>query len=70
MPRCNGEIKRLRLALGLSQNKAAGRADLDRSTYRNAEHGEPVSELTVEKIAMCFSDLSGKPVTAAQLVKE
>lgn len=70
MPECNGEVKKLRLAAGLSQNKAAGRADIDRSTYRKAELGEPVSELTVEKIATCFSDLNGKAVTAAQLLKK
>lgn len=70
MPECNGEIKKIRLAAGLSQNKAAGRADLDRSTYRKAELGEPVSELTVEKIATCFSDITGRPVTAAQLTKQ
>ena len=69
MPECNSEVKRLRMAAGLSQNKAAGRADLDRSTYRKAELGEPVSELTVEKIATCFSELNGKQVTASQLIK-
>jgi len=70
MPECNGEVKRLRMAAGLSQNKTAGRADLDRSTYRKAELGEPVNELTIEKIAKCFSELCGKPVTSAQLIKQ
>ena len=69
MPECNGEVRRLRMAAGLSQNKAASRADLDRTTYRKAELGEPVSELTVEKIATGFSEVSGKTVTAAQLLK-
>lgn len=70
MPECNGDIKKIRMAAGLSQNKAAGRADLDRSTYRKAELGESVSELTVEKIATCFSEISGNAVTAKQLLKK
>lgn len=70
MPECSAEVKKLRLAAGLSQNKAAGRADLDRSTYRKAELGENVTELTIQKIATCFSDIIGQDITAAHLTRQ
>ena len=71
MPRCNEQVKRLRMQLQLSQNRMAGRAGLDGATYRRAEGGrEKVTELTIEKIAAAFSALLKRPILATSLTME
>jgi transcriptional regulator with XRE-family HTH domain len=60
--RCAGEIKKLRLAAGLSQNRLARLADLDRGTVSSAENGGEVSELTVSKLSTALSNALGQAV--------
>ena len=71
MPKGNGQIKKLRIQMQLSQNKAAGRVGVDSATYRRAENGtENVTELTLEKIAAGFSSLLKRPISAAALTAD
>lgn len=65
--KCNSKIKMLRLQAGMSQNKLASRAELDRNTVRNAENGLPVSELTVYKLSHTLSELLEQPVNPNEL---
>lgn len=55
-------VKQLRMQAGLSQNKLARRADLDRSTISNAERGKEVSDLTVRKLEIAFSEVLGRSI--------
>jgi len=69
MPQCNGDLKRLRLEAGLSQNKLARAADLDRTTISSAERGGDVTDLTISKLATALSKALGTQVLAARLQK-
>lgn len=44
----------LRTSRGLTQEKAAQLAGIERSTYTKAENGHPVSVKTAKKIARAF----------------
>jgi DNA-binding XRE family transcriptional regulator len=67
MPQCNGELKKLRLEAGLSQNKLARAADLDRTTISSAERGEEVTDLTLSKLATALSRVLGKEIPAIRI---
>ena len=67
MPRCNGELKKLRLEAGLSQNKLASRSDLDRATISSAERGGEVTDLTLSKLASALSKALNIAVPASRL---
>lgn len=62
MPRCNGEVRKLRFEAGLSQNKLARLADLDRSTVSSAENSGEVSDLTMAKLTSALEKALGRPV--------
>jgi transcriptional regulator with XRE-family HTH domain len=71
MPKGNGQIKKLRLQMQLSQNRAASRVGIDSATYRRAENGtDNVTELTIERIAAGFSTLLKKPISSAALTED
>lgn len=63
MPTCTARLRGLRMEAGLSQNKLARIADLDRTTISNAERGSEVSDLTVAKLAQGLSEASGRAIT-------
>ena len=69
MPKCNGQLKTMRLQAKLSQNGLARKADLDRTTVSNAERGVEISELTMSKLASALSVELEKPVSAELLMK-
>lgn len=69
MPQCNAQLKSYRLQAGLSQNKLARKAELDRTTVSNAERGQEVSELTVSKLASALSAELGHEISLDQLSK-
>jgi transcriptional regulator with XRE-family HTH domain len=69
MPQCNGDLRKLRLEAGLSQNKLARAADLDRATISSAERGGEVTDLTLSKLAAALSKALGTAVPASQLQK-
>lgn len=69
MPVCNGTVKQLRLEAGLSQNKFARAADLDRTTVSNAERGQDISDLTLSKIRTTLSKELGRDITEAQITR-
>lgn len=65
--KCNGKLKAYRMQAGLSQNKLARAADLERGTVSNAERGREVTDLTVAKIASALSTKLEKEVTLGEL---
>jgi DNA-binding XRE family transcriptional regulator len=69
MPKCNGELRKLRLEAGLSQNKLARTADLDRTTISSAERGDEVTDLTLSKLATALSKALGTSIAASRLQK-
>jgi transcriptional regulator with XRE-family HTH domain len=71
MPKGNGQIKRLRLQMQLSQNRMASHVGIDSATYRRAENGrDNIAELTVERIAATFTSLLKKPISSASLIAD
>ena len=69
MAKCNGDLKKLRLEAGWSQNKLARAADLDRTTISNAERGMDVSDLTLSKIVNALTEKLGKRVNQSRITK-
>jgi len=73
MPRCNGELRKTRLDAGLSQNRLARLADLDRGTVSKIERGEDCQELSITKYLKALNDnhLStyGRQLTYGAIVK-
>jgi len=71
MPKCNNQVKKLRIQTQLSQNKLAHKAGLDSGTYRKAEHGkESVSEMTIERITAAFKSLLKIEIASASLIAD
>ena len=70
MPVCSGQLKKLRLEAGLSQNKLARAADLDRTTVSSAERGAEVTDLTVSKLSSALAERLRRPVTENHLLGE
>lgn len=48
-------LKQLRLEAGLSQNRLAREANLDRGTVSSAENGNSINEVTASKLAKALS---------------
>ena len=65
--KCNGKLKSYRMQAGLSQNKLAREADLERGTVSNAERGREVTDLTIAKLATALSAKLGKEITLEEL---
>jgi transcriptional regulator with XRE-family HTH domain len=64
----SSSIKDLRMKAGLSQNKLARLADLDRTTVSNAENGASVSELSLSKLSAALSSKLGREVSLDHLL--
>lgn len=50
MPSCSSHLKELRIKAGLSLNRLAREAGLDRATVSKAERGFEVQDVTLAKI--------------------
>lgn len=70
MPKCNGQLKKLRLQARLSQNALARKADLDRTTVSSAERGSEISELTLSKLVTSLSSELGRDLTAEAIIEK
>ena len=70
MPRANGQLRNLRLQAGLSQNKLARMADLDRTTLSKAESGGSVQIETISKIISALSDALGRRINAQDVISD
>jgi DNA-binding XRE family transcriptional regulator len=69
VPKCNGQIKKLRLEAQLSQNKLARLADLDRTTVSSAENGLEISEITLSKLVTALSKALGRTISPNSVLK-
>ncbi len=67
--RCSSELKRLRLKAGLSQNKLAREADLDRNTVSSAESGKWVAELSASKMVQALSRKLGTKLKISDILE-
>ncbi len=70
MPSCNANLKTFRLRAGLSLNKLAALASLDRATVTNAEKGKDVTELTISKLSDALSKALGTSVLTEAIQKK
>lgn len=70
MPRANGQLKKFRLQAGLSQNRVARMADLDRTTVSKAENGSNVQIQTLSKIISAISDALGAEIRAQDIITD
>jgi transcriptional regulator with XRE-family HTH domain len=61
-------IRKLRMKAKLSQSQLARKAELDRGTISNAEKGNKLSELTLEKLASVFSEELKQVIEADDLL--
>jgi DNA-binding XRE family transcriptional regulator len=68
MPKCNGNLKKLRLKARRSQNQFARDCDIDRGTVSNAEGGKEIQELTLQKIVDTLSELLKRQVKIDEVV--
>jgi DNA-binding XRE family transcriptional regulator len=68
MPRCNGNLKKLRITAKKSQNRFARDCDIDRGTISNAENGKDIQDITLQKIVDGLSDALGRKVKLDEIV--
>jgi DNA-binding XRE family transcriptional regulator len=50
----SGPLRRARLERGLTQNEAAVKCAVSTRSYQRVERGQPVSELTLHRVARAF----------------
>jgi transcriptional regulator with XRE-family HTH domain len=70
MPKCSDQLRVLRLKSGLSQNRLARDADLDRGTVSNAERGIEIQELSLARILQALSRRLGHEVRVDEVLAE
>lgn len=63
----DSKLKQLRLEAGLSQEKLARLADLNRGTIAAAEEGKVVNELTQSKLGKALTKALGRTVKSTEM---